>query len=120
MWEPAIGPVVTELGRILAFDWTVMDPSLLHRGHWAEGTWRFRGGSRPYAGMTRFRFKGHRAAALGAGCGGISAPCGRAPLGDRKMRRGGGGVKLMAAAWFGVSVNHWIGLFCQNHRTRGV
>ena len=38
------------------------------------GTWRFRECSRPYAGMTRFRFKGHRAAALGCGSVGISAP----------------------------------------------
>ncbi len=39
------------------------------------------GGTRPYAGMTRFRFKGHRAAAL-RGPGGLSAPFGGAPLGS--------------------------------------
>ncbi len=69
---------------------------LLHRapGRAAEGRGRCDcGGSRPYAGMTRFRFKGHRAAAL-CGPGGISAPVGGAPLGSRAgCRLLGGGVK---------------------------
>ncbi len=51
-----------------------------------------RGGTRPYAGMTRFRFKGYRAAALDAGGGGISAPCGGAPLGSPVTCGGSGAV----------------------------
>jgi hypothetical protein len=50
------------------------------------------GGTRPYAGMTRFRFKGHRAAAL-RGPGGLSAPFGGAPLGSRT---GCGGLRAVS------------------------
>jgi hypothetical protein len=65
--------VVTLLGRAAVFDWTVIDVSsiALRADGGGDGD---RGGTRPYAGMTRFRFKGHRAAAACAGDGGISAP----------------------------------------------
>ena len=82
MREPAIGPVVTLLGRAAVFDWTVMDVSSIALAGFAGGEREGDGGgTRPYAGMTRFRFKGHRAAAL-RGPGGLSAPCGGAPLGS--------------------------------------
>jgi hypothetical protein len=74
--------VVTLLGRAAVFDWTVMDvSSIALAGHTGGRTGSNCGGTRPYAGMTRFRFKGHRAAALRGPCG-LSAPFGGAPLGS--------------------------------------
>jgi hypothetical protein len=78
--DPAIGPVVTLLGRAAVFDWTVIDVSSIALGRAAMGRGESIGGdTRPYAGMTRFRFKGHRAAASIADDGGISAPVRRGP-----------------------------------------
>jgi hypothetical protein len=72
--DPAIAPVVTLLGRAAVFDWTVIDVSSIALAGCSGKNGRCdHGDTRPYAGMTRFRFKGHRAAAAGS-LYGISAP----------------------------------------------
>jgi hypothetical protein len=74
--------VVTELGRVVEFDWTVMDLSFdIVRGRYGRWKQGLMVSTRPSAGMTRFRFKGHRT----AGCSGFPrylSPVGGTPLGD--------------------------------------